>query len=85
MKGQIQALPYGRATAPLNVKAESSRDATGPLGFWLDRAIIAALFLLVIAALGPANLTPKRCSCLALAPETHYFEDEKGCDKIEYN
>ena len=34
----------------MNVKAESSRNATGPLGFWLDRAIVAALFLLVIAA-----------------------------------
>ena len=34
----------------MNVKAESSRNATGPLGFWLDRAIVATLFLLVIAA-----------------------------------
>jgi hypothetical protein len=34
----------------VNVKAESSRTATGPLGVWLDRALVAALFLLVIAA-----------------------------------
>ena len=34
----------------MNVKAESSRTATGPLGVWLDRALVAALVLLVIAA-----------------------------------
>jgi O-antigen ligase len=34
----------------VNVKAESSRTNAGPLGVWLDRALVAALFLLVVAA-----------------------------------
>src|SRR5712692_4960653 len=34
----------------MNTKVETSGISAGPLGFWLDRAIVAALVLLVIAA-----------------------------------
>ena len=34
----------------VNARVESSRTRVGPLGFWLERAILVALFLFVIAA-----------------------------------